>query len=127
MFDGLAGFVCHHNNITSGDAAAPERVAGNLHAVIRQQGEKALRHANGTPCAWLDDLPADASLRLAQRLLLQLRKGGVEIVGVAAAHDAVNLLRDKGYLVSGDIVIVTQGDVMSTIGSTNTTRVMTVE
>ena len=40
---------------------------------------------------------------------------------------AVNLLRDKGYLVSGDIVIVTQGDVMSTIGSTNTTRVMTVE
>ncbi|MDS0112220.1 pyruvate kinase alpha/beta domain-containing protein, partial [Enterobacter hormaechei subsp. steigerwaltii] len=47
--------------------------------------------------------------------------------GVAAAHDAVNLLRDKGYLVSGDIVIVTQGDVMSTIGSTNTTRVLTVE
>ncbi|HAG01831.1 MAG TPA: hypothetical protein DCG59_01155, partial [Leclercia adecarboxylata] len=46
---------------------------------------------------------------------------------VAAANDAVNLLRDKGYLVSGDIVIVTQGDVMSTIGSTNTTRVMTVE
>jgi pyruvate kinase len=47
--------------------------------------------------------------------------------GVAAANDAVNLLRDKGYLVSGDIVIVTQGDVMSTVGSTNTTRVMTVE
>jgi hypothetical protein len=32
--------------------------------------------------------------------------------GVAAAHDAVNLLRDKGYLVSGDLVVVTQGDVM---------------
>ena len=30
-------------------------------------------------------------------------------------------------LVNADIVIVTQGDVMSTIGSTNTTRVMTVE
>ena len=45
---------------------------------------------------------------------------------VAAAHDAVNLLRDKGYPVSGDIVIVTR-DVMSTIGSTNTTRVLTVE
>ncbi|WP_255956316.1 hypothetical protein, partial [Klebsiella pneumoniae] len=28
--------------------------------------------------------------------------------GVAAAHDAVNLLRDKGYLVSGDLVVVTQ-------------------
>ncbi|HFH6596232.1 TPA: pyruvate kinase [Klebsiella pneumoniae] len=47
--------------------------------------------------------------------------------GVAAAHDAVNLLRDKGYLVSGDLVVVTQGDVMSTIGSTNTTRILTVE
>ncbi len=46
--------------------------------------------------------------------------------GVAAAHDAVNLLRDKGYLVSGDLVVVT-GDVMSTIGSTNTTRILTVE
>ena len=42
-------------------------------------------------------------------------------------HDAVNLLRDKGYLVSGDLVVVTQGDVMSTIGSTNTTRILTVE
>ncbi|MGM1327878.1 pyruvate kinase alpha/beta domain-containing protein, partial [Klebsiella michiganensis] len=47
--------------------------------------------------------------------------------GVAAAHDAVTLLRDKGYLVTGDLVIVTQGDVMSTIGSTNTTRILTVE
>ena len=47
--------------------------------------------------------------------------------GVAAANDAVNLLRDKGYLVSGDLVIVTQGDVMSTIGTTNTTRILCVE
>ncbi len=47
--------------------------------------------------------------------------------GVVAAHEAVNLLRDKGYLVSGDTVIVTQGDVMSTVGSTNTTRILTVE
>ena len=47
--------------------------------------------------------------------------------GVAAASEAVNLLRDKGYLMSGDLVIVTQGDVMSTVGSTNTTRILTVE
>ena len=46
---------------------------------------------------------------------------------MVAASEAVNLLRDKGYLVSGDLVIVTQGDVMSTIGSTNTTRILTVE
>jgi pyruvate kinase len=50
-----------------------------------------------------------------------------ETDGVVAASEAVNLLRDKGYLVSGDLVIVTQGDVMSTIGSTNTTRILTVE
>ena len=47
--------------------------------------------------------------------------------GVAAANDAVNLLRDMGYLMSGDLVIVTQGDVMGTVGSTNTTRILTVE
>ncbi len=28
--------------------------------------------------------------------------------GVAAASEAVNLLRDKGYLMSGDLVIVTR-------------------
>ncbi|MGV3344430.1 pyruvate kinase [Enterobacteriaceae bacterium LUAb1] len=47
--------------------------------------------------------------------------------GVTAAHDAMNVLRDKGFLVSGDRVIVTQGDVMATVGSTNTTRVLCVE
>ncbi|MGL9759714.1 MAG: pyruvate kinase [Symbiopectobacterium sp.] len=47
--------------------------------------------------------------------------------GVAAANDAVIRLRDKGLLVSGDLVIVTQGDVMSTVGSTNTCRILRVE
>lgn len=47
--------------------------------------------------------------------------------GVTAAHDAINLLRDKGFLVSGDLVVVTQGDVMSTTGTTNTSRVLRVE
>jgi len=47
--------------------------------------------------------------------------------GVAGAQDAVNLLRDKGYLLSGDLVIITQGDVMSTVGTTNTSRVLRVE
>ncbi|MFZ4832060.1 pyruvate kinase [Rouxiella sp. Mn2063] len=47
--------------------------------------------------------------------------------GVAAAVGAANLLRDKGFLVSGDLVVVTQGDVMSTPGTTNTSRVLRVE
>ncbi|EFE23376.1 pyruvate kinase [Edwardsiella tarda ATCC 23685] len=47
--------------------------------------------------------------------------------GIAAAQAAANLLRDKGFLVSGDLVIVTQGDQMGTIGSTNTCRTLRVE
>ncbi|PHM73403.1 pyruvate kinase [Xenorhabdus kozodoii] len=47
--------------------------------------------------------------------------------GIAAANEAVNRLRDKGYLISGDLVLVTQGDQMGTIGSTNTCRVLEVE
>jgi pyruvate kinase len=47
--------------------------------------------------------------------------------GVIAANDAVNRLRDKGFLVSGDLVIVTQGDVMETVGTTNTSRILRVE
>ncbi len=47
--------------------------------------------------------------------------------GVVAAHDAINLLRDKGLLVAGDLVIVTQGDVMGATGTTNTSRVLRVD
>ncbi|MGP4123910.1 MAG: pyruvate kinase [Sodalis sp. (in: enterobacteria)] len=47
--------------------------------------------------------------------------------GVTAANHAANFLRDKGFLVSGDLVIITQGDVMDMIGSTNTSRILRVE
>ncbi len=47
--------------------------------------------------------------------------------GVFAATQAANLLRDKGFLMSGDLVIITQGDVMSTVGTTNTSRILRVE
>lgn len=50
-----------------------------------------------------------------------------QLDGVAAANNAVQLLREKGYLLSGDLVIVTQGDIMGSIGSTNTTRILSVE
>jgi len=47
--------------------------------------------------------------------------------GLLAVHDAVKLLKSKGYLQKGDLVIVTQGDVMGATGTTNTQRVITVE
>lgn len=46
--------------------------------------------------------------------------------GVAAANDAITLLREKGYLHSGEWVVVTQGDVMGASSSSNTARIMTV-
>lgn len=46
--------------------------------------------------------------------------------GVAAATQATELLRDKGYLMTGDLVVVTQGDLMTTAGATNTSRVLRV-
>jgi pyruvate kinase len=50
-----------------------------------------------------------------------------DVEGVVAATEAANLLRDKGFLMSGDLVIITQGDVMSTVGTTNTSRILRVE
>ncbi len=41
--------------------------------------------------------------------------------------DALNELKGKGYLKSGDLVLVTHGDKIETIGSTNTCKLMTVE
>ncbi|XOD69878.1 MAG: pyruvate kinase [Sodalis sp. (in: enterobacteria)] len=47
--------------------------------------------------------------------------------GLSAAIMATNLLRDKGFLMTGDLVIITQGDVMDMIGTTNITRILRVE
>ena len=46
--------------------------------------------------------------------------------GTLAANNAINSLRDKGLLVSGELVLVTQGDVMGTAGTTNTSRILCV-
>ncbi|MXP50917.1 pyruvate kinase [Pantoea sp. SoEX] len=46
--------------------------------------------------------------------------------GVTAAYDAINLLLAKKYLAHGDLVIVTQGDIMGATGTTNTNRVLRV-
>lgn len=47
--------------------------------------------------------------------------------GLGAAQDAIALLRERGALVSGDSVILTQGDNVGQIGSTNTCRICVVD
>ncbi|MGL5007841.1 MAG: pyruvate kinase [Plesiomonas sp.] len=49
------------------------------------------------------------------------------ISGHEAAKEAVSILKDKGFLMTGDLVMVTQGDEMGAIGSTNTCRILRVE
>ncbi len=47
--------------------------------------------------------------------------------GLSAAKKAIETLKDKGLLETGNSVIITQGDVMDTIGTTNNMRILTVE
>lgn len=47
--------------------------------------------------------------------------------GLAAVTEAVSRLREKGYLFPGDLVMVTQGDQMGLVGSTNTSRILEVK
>ncbi|XBC41570.1 MAG: pyruvate kinase [Buchnera aphidicola (Kaburagia rhusicola rhusicola)] len=46
--------------------------------------------------------------------------------GVSAANDAIILLKNKGFLNSGNLVIITQGDIMGKVGKTNTSRILKV-
>ena len=44
--------------------------------------------------------------------------------GLATAQAAVATLKQRGLLDDGDLVIITQGDVMDVIGSTNCLRIL---
>ncbi|QCI22765.1 pyruvate kinase [Buchnera aphidicola] len=46
--------------------------------------------------------------------------------GVEAANEAIILLCNQGFLSSGELVIITQGDIMGKIGKTNTSRILKV-
>lgn len=46
--------------------------------------------------------------------------------GFKAANEAILLLCQKGFLSSGDLVIITQGDIMGKIGKTNTIKILKV-
>lgn len=47
--------------------------------------------------------------------------------GLATTHQAIQCLKDKRLIEIGDLVIITQGDVMDKVGSTNCMRIITVE
>jgi pyruvate kinase len=44
--------------------------------------------------------------------------------GLPTAQDAISCLKEQGFLNDGDLVIITQGDVMDVVGSTNCMRIM---
>jgi len=46
--------------------------------------------------------------------------------GFKAANEAIVLLCKKGFLYSGELVIITQGDIMGKVGKTNTSRILQV-
>ncbi len=47
--------------------------------------------------------------------------------GLDAAKHAIAVLKEQSYLAEGDLVIITQGDEMDIVGSTNNMRILTVE
>ncbi len=47
--------------------------------------------------------------------------------GLATSLNAANELKKRGFLTEGDIVIITQGDNFTQVGSTNTCRILEVE
>jgi pyruvate kinase len=47
--------------------------------------------------------------------------------GHASAQEAIDTLKGSGYVDAGDLVIITQGDVMDIIGSTNCMRILEVK
>ncbi|CAL1329505.1 pyruvate kinase [Candidatus Providencia siddallii] len=47
--------------------------------------------------------------------------------GIAAANKAITRLYNDNYLKKGDLILITQGDLMGTIGSTNTCRILEVK
>lgn len=47
--------------------------------------------------------------------------------GIASAKEAIEALKEKGMVNVGDKIIITQGDIMDIIGSTNCLRILQVE
>jgi pyruvate kinase len=46
---------------------------------------------------------------------------------IQTCRDAINELKSRGHLKSGDLILMTYGDKIETIGGTNTCKMMIVE
>ncbi|MDP5207467.1 pyruvate kinase, partial [Alishewanella sp. SMS9] len=50
-----------------------------------------------------------------------------EVEALSLADEAIKVIREKAGLKSGDLVIMTHGDVMLQVGASNTCRIVTVK
>ncbi|MEC5320762.1 pyruvate kinase [Brenneria populi subsp. brevivirga] len=83
------------------------------------------RISSGLPIFALSRHDATLNLTALYRGVTPVRFDG-RATGPEAAQDAMELLRECGALSSGDSVILTQGDSVGQIGSTNTCRICVV-
>lgn len=121
------------NNIEEAIAMSTMYTANHLNGVtaiitMTESGNTALmtsRITSGLPIFALSE-------HIATLKLTSLYRGVTPILfksnkeGVAAANEAICILKNRGLLESGNLVIVTQGDIMGKIGKTNTSRIIQV-
>lgn len=93
---------------------------------------------SGSTALWLSRIRSGMPIYALSRSIETLRKvalyRGVEPINfdptALARHDvnrlAVETLRSRGYVQDGDLVIITKGDSMGTLGGTNALKVVTV-
>lgn len=121
------------NNIEEAIAMSAMYVANHLNGInaiisITESGNTALimsRISSGLPIFALSRNQNTLNLTTLYRGVTPLFFDSTN-KGLKVANDAANLLCNQGLLVSGDLVVITQGDVMDTIGATNTTRILQI-
>ncbi|AKZ65855.1 pyruvate kinase [Candidatus Palibaumannia cicadellinicola] len=123
------------NNIEEAVAMSAMYAANHLKGItaiisITESGHTALMMSRIS-----SGLPIFALSRHEQTLNLTALYRGVTPVyfnyngkGVATAiNDAISMLRNQGLLLVGDLVIITYGDVIDMVGTTNTSRILLVK
>ncbi|QCI15994.1 pyruvate kinase [Buchnera aphidicola] len=121
------------NNIEEAIAMSAMYVANHLKGItaiitMTESGNTALmtsRITSGLPIFALSKHKKTLNLATLYRGVIPIYFNSTKN-GFEAANEAIILLCAKGFLSSGDLVIITQGDIMGKIGKTNTSRILTV-